>query len=96
MVLKQHGQSSPYPSVCSGLITFTFPNLLQRATAVPADHLVCILIGGTTSLDMRTLGAWVLLFLYVLRVGLSLVLLLGTLPTTKGWVGDTKRCRILS
>lgn len=35
-------------------------------------------------------------FFCILRVGLSLVLLLGTLPTTKGWVGDTKRCRILS
>lgn len=48
--------------VCSRLTTFTFPYLLQSATAVPADHLVCSLTGGAPDWTGEPLGAWVLVF----------------------------------
>lgn len=46
--------------VCSHLTIFTFLYLLQSATAVPADHLACSLIGGAPDWTGEPLvhGCW--------------------------------------
>lgn len=76
------------PAVFTRLTTFTF--LTFSRELLPC--FVYSLTGGATNLGMRGLGCMAAaLFLCILRAGLSLVLLLGTFTTIKGFTGDTRR-----